>query len=217
MASPQPQSQPPRPRVRSASLAAVRDSIDKAGGRQDLVVERNETRILSYQASWSRPHYREIRPKGVDEVKEVLGVPDSAVGPRPGQGDPKARSIAAEDRRLLRAKTVELKALSDRTLSGAVLAENLRMARAATRNYIYGSSAEYGHWRAAIEEYLNLKRPVLLVPFFNDVVVNDGATLQVAADTHAVYANRVRLFGSGRIECQGPTTFDCASFEGYLP
>jgi hypothetical protein len=29
-----------------------------------------------------------------------------------------------------------------------------------------------------------------------------------------VYANKIRIHGNGRIVCNGPTTFNCASVEG---
>ena len=126
-------------------------------------------------------------------------------------------SSDSEDRRVLKARTVGLNGFADRGLSERELAGRLRLARTATRDFIYGNSLELTHWRGAIDDYLKERSPRLYIPFFNDIIVQNEGTLHIASDTYALYARRIRLFGSGKIDCQGPTTFDCDSFEGFLP
>lgn len=207
-----------RVQLRSPVLQSVRKKIEEDGDCGDLVVGEGETRVLSSTAQWCRPFYREVQPKGVAQLKEILGAPASVAHSKCGvpNGASRQHLVNAEDRRLLRTRSLSPASLSDEELPEGELAENLRLARVATEHYVYGDPSALSHWTAVIDAFLNLKGAVLLVPFFNDIVVRDGGTLQVANNTYAVYANRIRLYGSGRIDCQGPTTFDCTSFEGFL-
>lgn len=208
----EPRSAAKRTPVRSALLQGVHKEISKTGQREDLVVDENETRVLSSASRWCRSYYVEIQPKDIDEIKEILGVPNSIALPALSR----TTAVVSADSKRIRARTMSPKALSDGKLPDSERTNNLMMARTATREYIYGNSQEVFHWKATIDEYLKAKSPRLFVPFFNDIVVHNGGTLQVLTNTHAVYARKIQLYGSGKIECEGPTTFDCDSFEGSL-
>jgi hypothetical protein len=103
--------------------------------------------------------------------------------------------------------------LTDETSSEEEKIEARRYAREAAKQYIYGNADVSTH-KALIEAYLTLRGVIVYVPVFKNIIVNNGATLNIAANTFLVSAYSICLYGSGKIECDGPTTFDCSIFKG---
>lgn len=128
------------------------------------------------------------------------------------------RSVAAFSKRagLLPSKVIAVNRLIGDDIDDEEKIENRALARAATEAYVYGDSAEVAAWKPLIEAYIHYRGPIVVVPVFKNITVSNNATLNIASDTLAVYANRIRLYGNGKINCNGPKTFHCSSFEGFL-
>lgn len=92
----------------------------------------------------------------------------------------------------------------------------VQIARATISDYIYSNAAITSQARELVTQYLGRRTPQVLVAVFADIQVANGATLQVSAGTLAVHANRVRLYGTGQIVCDGPTTFDVKNVRGNI-
>ena len=199
--------------MRSKLLIEQVATIDKDGGREDLVVGKNETRVLSYTSKSCRHYYREIKVSTLEDIKDVIGAPDTTYAASCATSAGIKKPFDGIDRQALCARIGEVPAADD---DPQKTADEFRLVRAATHDMIYGDSRQIQHWRPAVDQYLKMKHPRIFVPFFFDIVVYAGGTLTIAANTLAVYANRIRLYGTGRIDCEGPTTFDCTSFEGQL-
>lgn len=197
---------------RSKLLFEQADLIDKNGGRPDLVVDENETIVLSYGSKRVREDYREIAVKSLGDLKEVIGAPDSAFT-NCFTGTRESETFDGVSTRQLQTRVA---ALPSDDLGLEESADEARLMRAAAHRFIFRDSRALAHWRPAVEAWILRKTPRLFVPFYRNITVNNGGTLSVAASTLAVYANKIRLFGTGQIVCQGPTTFDCTSFEGDL-
>lgn len=214
------------PGGRSFNLAEVA----KGDKPQDLTLNKDETATLSYKSKEFKKFYREIKPKSADDVKDLLGVPEF-VGKFSISEKKAGKKVDEKDLKgtvRLRAPMpagVDIAKLSSKLLSPKQLSshvgeeeteEMMSMAHMAMQAYVYGDWTKVMHWKPALDEYLRLRDAVIVIPVLNNIIVNDGATLHIAPDTHAVYANKIQMYGSGRIVCDGPTTFDCDSFEGEL-
>ncbi len=219
------------PGHRSRILAKLGAELTHAGELQNFIVQEGETRILSYRIEELQAFYKEIRPKSVDDIKDMLGVPNviGLCGGADSDQKENIRKTALErnfsfqvsmpprvDISRLRSRIIPPRLLSSSDVGEEDRAHMMDMARMATEAYIYGDSSQVSQWVATINEYLRLKNAVIFVPYFSDIIVHRNATLRIAADTHAVYARRIKLYGNGRVLCEGPTTFDCDSFEGFL-
>ena len=92
----------------------------------------------------------------------------------------------------------------------------VQIARATISDHLYANTAIASPSRELVSAYLSRRGPTAFVAVLADIEVADGATLQVSAGTLAVHANRVRLYGSGQIACDGPTTFDVKNVRGNI-
>jgi hypothetical protein len=172
--------------------------------RHDLVLEEGEAATLSAESSRFKPAYRELRPRSIEEVRRAIGVPAAvAEKHRPCGCGAKggARVFGIED----------LDSEDEATKGGA-----LRFAHEAAAAYIMSGQRLGGASATLLDKYLLRLDPRILVAFLGDITVNSGATLTVAKNTHGVYANRIRMYGTGKIVCDGPKTFRCTSMEGKL-
>jgi hypothetical protein len=213
---------------RSEILAAMAIDLERAGKLTDFVVDAGETRALSYKAQQLRERYQEVGIRDADQLKDVIGAPDLAFRNRLGVSIrptfaravrpliPNVVNLSEGFVRPLPARVLDPDVLSNPAVAAEEREEGIELARRATEDFVFSNSAEAANWRPLIDRFLTLRAPKLFIPFFRNIIINDGGTLNVARDTLTVFANRIRLFGSGRINCDGPTTFDCQSLEGKL-
>ena len=155
----------------------------------------------------------EMVQKKISKSKKQL--PNKAILGRPIAN----RSIATFSKRAtaLPSKLIAVNRLIGDDVDEEEKRENLALARAATEAYIYGDTAEVAAWQPLIEAYLTIRGSISIgIPVFRNITVHNNATLNIASDTLAIYANRIKLYGNGKIDCQGPKTFHCTSFEGFL-
>lgn len=233
--------------IRSEKLSELANSVQESGGLSDLVVESGESRVLSSKSNQLKKFYKELKTSSVDEIKDIIGLPDFSTAGTGASGLVRAKvedksdqtqslqvaknlsitemqgiakalpiSIQAKQIRQLPAKLIASNKLTDPDIGEEEHLENLSLARTAAHAYIYGDAQAVASWKPLIESYLELRAPFILVPVFQNITVYTGGTLTVAHDTLALYANKIRLYGTGKINCQGPKTIHCSSFEGFL-
>lgn len=173
---------------------------------QDLVVEEGETTTLSATSERFKPLYRTLRPQSIDEVRKLLGPAPGALDGQSGCCTPGSDAI--------RRQLVSIDDLKSE--DPAVAQDAVGLTRLAAREYVLGNNAAVSHWRGVLDEYVSIHKVKINVAYLQDITVHNKGTLGVAVNTHAVYANRVRLYGTGKIVCGGPVTFNAKSFEGKL-
>jgi hypothetical protein len=212
--------------LRSKILSRMAADLSNSGQLEDLEVDEGETLVLSYQSRRLRASYREFQPKSVDEIKDLLGVPDMPFRrlseaslmmrelSRVGTAD--LTSLSARIMPSLPSRVISPDSLKDPTVSEDEKVEIKKMARSAADAYIYGVSTTVASWKPLIDAYFQVDIPRLVIPIFRDITVRTNGTLAIPRNTYVVFANRIQLYGSGKITCSGPTTFDCTSFEGFL-
>jgi len=214
------QSRPTQADQKLVSFAKVTAKSDKL---QDLIVEEGETVVLSYSSKKFNRFYQKIKPDSVDHLKELIGVPKqfqkakSSIRQAFSTCSPESSSVFKKSSLNLSARMIPQSVLTDANSSEEEKIEARRFAREATKQYIYGNSDDMAHQKALIETYLKLREVTLYVPIFNNITVHNGATLNIAANTFLVRANNICLYGSGKIVCNGPTTFESDTFKGNQP
>lgn len=178
----------------------------------DVVLEKDDCSTLSAESERYRPGLMQVKPRSIEEVKEYIGLP---------------REIElAQPLALHRCCNPEsdLQRIQARVIQPAELAaeeekirhEALELTKIAAREYVMGDSRRVAAWKPTLDQYIGISDTSLNLFFFNDIIVHANATLQLSPSAHALYANRIRIHQGGKIRCNGPKTFRCASIEGNL-
>jgi hypothetical protein len=171
---------------------------------QDLVVEEGETVVVSRNSKRFQNAFRKIQPKTAEELRMIIGIqPEVAkmakMEAAGGCGCGKKSRTMSED---------DLESADDNVRGKA-----LSSTRAALGAFVRGASLVAAA-KPSIDKYIELVKPDLIAAFFLDITVNNGATLTIAASAHALYARNIRIHGTGRIVCHGPTTINCKALSG---
>jgi hypothetical protein len=179
-----------------------------AGGKQvgdqppfNLIVPENDRVTLSRNIEQFKPYYKTLNPTTADEIKEVFGVPKDVSFSRPRILPPQLTN-----------RIISIADLNDPVQSMS----SVSTVKLATREYILGDHNLVDQWAGVINYWLGTVEPNLHLAVLNDIVINDGAVLHVAADTHSLQADSIKMYGSGSIEAENDLTIDCTSLEGYL-
>ncbi|MCH7935785.1 MAG: hypothetical protein IH994_01675 [Proteobacteria bacterium] len=196
-----------KPRTSLALIAEMTRKLDKEieGDCQadDLVVASGDRITLSPDSGPCQHMFKTVRPQSIDEVRLWLG------SPSPISKDSCDAPCRTPELRHRLVSTDDL--VSEDT---ATRKEALGLARMAAREYVMGNVRAVEHWRSLLDEYVILRNTRIFVAFLRDITVSNDAVLSVLASTHAVYANKIVIIGTGKISCDGPVTFNCASVEG---
>ena len=185
----------------------------------DLVIERDETRTLTFESREFNAVFHPFQPKTVDDLKDILGVPDEIAAKSPAirrfapqAGAMKRPTLGAS----LQARVISPDILDDKKVSAAVRTEAFITAKHAAAQYIYGDSNRVMHMRPLINRFLELKDAMIFIPIFKNITIYNGGTLMVAPSAHVVWANNIKMYGTGRIDSQGPLTIRSATLQGNL-
>ena len=192
-------------------LAMQFDQVSKdcgvAADGAGLKVEKGETVLLTFESERFRAAFRQMKPRSIDEIRQLVGVSPSVAafasaqpGATPGCGCSKPSRFRNIDELDSPEPAVRGKALS--------------AARLDARNYVRSGARASASQKAFLDRYVQLTDAVLNLAFLADIEIQDGATLVIAPGTHALYARNIRIHGSGRIVCQGPTTINCQRING---
>ncbi|MEM8963157.1 MAG: hypothetical protein AAGD38_16855 [Acidobacteriota bacterium] len=199
----------------------------KEQGREvgNLEVPEGKTIELSPESDFARKYLVELKPENIDEVVEWIGVKDELLEDRPDISFNRVpdrqlidvsrlRSLHHESRLTSLSPTANMVRVDDLISSNVVVRQRATgLVRAAMRQYVFGRSNRVAFFRSAINRYIQLSNLRLVVPIFNDVTVSNGGRLQLSPSTYAFYARDIRVHGTGRIDCNGPKTIHCRSFD----
>jgi hypothetical protein len=173
----------------------------------DISVHEGDSLTLLPDSKTLANAFRTIRPRTINEVREVLG-------PRlPTEF--RARTLVSLRPPELAVGFPSLADLESKDSEERIRA--LRLAKTATRLYAMAIHDVMPDWKDIIDRYIQLIMPQIVVGTFGDIDVADRATLTIVPTVDAIYANSIRLHGTGKIVCQGPKTFRARSFEGPPP
>lgn len=168
----------------------------------NLTVYENDRVTLSYANETFRGHYQVAETGNIDEIKKLLGVPKEVYAKRAAPG--------------LRRLPSSLPTVADLS-NEAVAPSAVKAVRAAAKEYVLGDHRQVTQYATVVNAWLAQAKVIIRIAFFQDIVVNNGAVLQVAKDTHALYASSIKMYGTGSIIADGDLTVDCGSFSGYVP
>jgi len=175
---------------------------------KNLRVESGETVLLSPESGRFQSLYKEVHPRTADEVLSVLGFSESA-----------AKAVRAH--KCCEGSTLPAALVVPEDLTSDDNATRLRarkLAYQAARQYVMTADpTRFMHWKAIIDQFLDVTKAVIHWVELEDIDVENGGTLIVSANTHAFYANNVRIHGTGRIVCEGNITFKVNSLQGIKP
>jgi hypothetical protein len=172
---------------------------------QNLVIEADECVTLTPDSSRYKDVIQQYRPQTIAEVRRLLGPSpvDNTGTPAPACCLPPSFTASLPDPDALAS-----------TDSQARFTARLQAA-AAARAYVQAADVrQYKYLEPLLDRFIQLTRPVLNVFLFGDIDIANGATLTLANKAHVLLAGHIRMHGTGRIVCKGPTTIRATSVEG---
>jgi len=173
-----------------------------------LRLEADECVTLSPTSDRFKGAYQQSQPRRAEEVRGLLGLSEAATkalqegmccpGPTTPAFVPRAEDLDSPD------------------------AATRNAARRAAYNglqaYVHSTTpGAFDYLKPALDRYLDISKAIINWITLSDIEVANGATLTITANTHLVFASKVIIHGSGRIVCQGATTFKITSLEGVRP
>ena len=172
-----------------------------------LKLEDGECVTLSPTSERFKSAYRQVQPRRAEDVRNILGF--SEVGAKALQ----AQNICCSPAPTFIPRPEDLDA-EDAEIRIAAR----RAAFVALQAFVNSATpAAFAHLTPALDRFLEITKAVINVVTLGDIEVGNGATLTISPSTLVVYANKVIIHGTGRIVCDGPTTFKIASLEGVTP
>jgi hypothetical protein len=176
-----------------------------SGDVPSLRVEPGESIVLSPESARFQDQYRRIRPGTAKELRSLIGLSDEMANTLRDKG---VSSQAPMLDRLLAPHELEADDEILRTRAFATAGQALR-------NYVRTTSPRLmAEMEPALDRYLELTPVVVIAVALQDIDVADGATLTISDDTHLVEANKLRIYGTGQINCGGYTKISVTSLEG---
>ena len=190
---------------KETSVSAVGSS---SYDNKNLRVESGETILLSPDSQRFQAHYIEARPRSIEDVRKILGLSEAA-------------AKAAGEQKCCEGSRVPAALVAPEDLASKDPATRFRarnLAYQVAQQYVTSADpSRFKQWTAVMNQYLEISQAVLRWIELQDIVIQDGGTLLLSANTQALYANDVRIHGTGRIVCQGNVTFKFNSLQGIEP
>ena len=175
----------------------------------DVLVDVGETVNLTAGSSRFRGAIKLVTPKTIAEVRHILG--------------PSVRQDEAKGSKGHFCCTIP--ELSSVLLTKEELDSEDKEVRFRARNLAYIASREYvrstnpesfAHWESVLDHFIDISKTAFNILTVKDITVQNRGTLIIGRDIYGVTAKTIRLYGSGKIVCNGPTTLRAESFEGKI-
>jgi hypothetical protein len=174
-------------------------------GTTDLNVPAGQTVVLSPGAAQFKANYQQIHPQTIDQVRELFWF----VRPLPQTVKTHmAPAVAAIATTPMNIKDLES------TDPKIVRTARLKAYQVATEYVRNADVSNLAAWKSVLDRYLVLNKAVLNILALQDIVVGNGATLQVSKDTHAIYARNFIIHGNGKVVCHAKCTFKLTTLQG---
>ena len=179
-----------------------------SGASQNLFVEARETVLLSPDSKRFGPFYQRVHPRTIDDVREVVGLTDASARALRDRGGCCASAAAGV--------LYSPGDLSSDDPNVSRLAKEV--AARAARQYVLGSNPlALEQWKPLINRYLEMGKVAITFIALRDIEISEGGTLLISSNTMALFANSIKIHGSGRIRCQGDISIKCTSLQGINP
>ncbi len=179
--------------------------VPTGGDRPNLYVDSGETVRLSPDAQRFSAVYKRLYPSSIDEVRTLIGLSESSTQALKAQTccDPSATftGLASPD---------------DLTSTDTAVSRRAKeIAIQAASQYVTGANpGALAQWKPLIDRYLEIGKAAINYALLGDIEIANGGTLLVSANTRALYANNIKIHGTGRIVCQGNITINCTTLQG---
>jgi len=173
---------------------------------QNLVIEADECVTLTPESQRFKDIVQQYRPQTIAEVRKLIG-PSQAVD---ASGKP-TQACCMPAQQIASLPDPDALASEDPQVRF-----NARLqAAAAARAYVQAPDAQnVKYLEPLLDRYIQITRPILWGFLFADIDIYSGATLTLGPTAHLLFANNIRMHGTGRIVCKGPTTMRATSISG---
>jgi hypothetical protein len=176
------------------------------GEALSITLEADERATLAPDSARFKGVYQQLQPRSADQVRELLGFSDTAA-------EALTRSQARFSPLRLPSAIAAPENLESKDL--ATRAQARSVTHEAFRAFVHGGNVDaLIHMKPAFDRYLELNKAVINIATLLDIEVANGATLTISASTHVVKARKIIIHPTGRIVCNGSTTFKIVSLEG---
>jgi len=174
-------------------------------GSQNLYIEPGETVMLAPDAQRFSAFYKRVYPSGIDEVRDILGLSDAA-----------AQAVSTKMNCQCSCSPPSLYTPEDLTSrDNSIRRAAKEVAVKAAYQYVTGANPDaLAQWKPLIDKYINLGKIVINYVALQDIEIAQGATLVISASTNALYANNIKIHGTGRMVCQGNLSIKCVTLQG---
>jgi hypothetical protein len=171
----------------------------------DLSVESGETVRLSPKSKRFTAAYKRVYPTDIDEVRALVGLSEASTKALNAQKCCGAQSIPSG-----------LASPDDLNSSDQATSRRAKeLAVQAAYQYVTSSNpAALAQWKPLVNRYLEIGRVPIIYCLFRDIDIADHGTLIVPASIRALYANNIRIHGSGRLVCEGNISINCVTLQG---
>lgn len=171
---------------------------------QNLVIDSEECVNLTPDSPRFKDVVQQFRPQSIAEVRRLLG-------PSPGS--------SAEGCCMPSALTASLPSPDALMSEDPQERTRARMqAVTAARAYVQAADTrDFKHMEPLLNRFIEISKPILHGFQFADIDIANGATLTLTQNVHLLYASAIRMHGTGRMVCKGPTTIRASSVNGRIP
>jgi len=185
-----------------------------------LSVSRRSTVKLDANSGRGIPPSRWLRPAGVSELKEWIGVPQSVV-------DRNARQFVGRRAQFLptsaKPPTNSARAAKSPGMAQGPIVTKLETERNtphlmstihdSIRQYLYGNARELGFLEDLLDHHIAEAYPFWL---FKSVVVEAGGVLEFGPGLNSLVTDILIIEDGGEIRCEGSLRIDCRRIERSL-
>lgn len=172
---------------------------------QNLVIDNDECVNLTPESPRFKAFVQQYRPQTIAEVRRLLG-PSTNSGSTEGCCMPSALTASLPSPDALMSEDPQERT---RARMQAVSAARAYVRAADTR--------DFKHMEPLLNRYIEISKPVLHGFQFADIDIANGATFMLTQNVHLLYAAAIRMHGTGRMVCKGPTTIRATSVNGRIP
>jgi hypothetical protein len=174
-------------------------------GTVNLDVPAGHTVVLSPSAAQFKANYQQIHPQTMDQVRELFWFVRPSPQTVKTHMTPAVAAIAT--------KPINIKDLESPDLKVSRTAR-LTAYKVATEYVRNADVSNLASWKPVLDRYLVLNKAVLNILALQDIVVGNGATLQISKDTHAIYARNFIIHGNGKVVCHAKCSFKLTTLQG---
>lgn len=171
---------------------------------QNLVIDSDECVNLTPESPRFKDLVQQFRPQSIAEVRRLLGPSASGSTERCCMPSALTANLPSPD-----ALMSEDPQERTRARMQAVTAARAYVQAADTR--------DFKHVEPLLDRFIEISKPVLHGFQFADIDIANGATLTLTYNVHLLYAAAIRMHGTGRMVCKGPTTIRASSVSGRIP